>query len=46
MGISVELFTALKQQELEELVLTCEPFDLGFLSQPIIGLFLPNFIKK
>lgn len=32
MDIFVELFTALKQQELAEL-LRYEPFDLGFLSQ-------------
>lgn len=34
-GIFVELLTALKQQELRELLLRYEPFDLGFLSQSI-----------
>lgn len=33
MDIFVELFIAPKQQELAELLLRCEPFDLGFLSQ-------------
>lgn len=35
MGIFVELLTALKQQELGELLLRYEPFDLWFLSQSI-----------
>ena len=35
MDIFVELFIAPKQQELAELLLRCEPFDLGFLSQSV-----------
>ena len=30
MDILVELLIDLKQQELAELILRCEPFDLGF----------------
>lgn len=35
MGIFAELLTALKQEELGELLLRYEPFDLGFLNQSI-----------
>lgn len=45
MGIFVELLTALKQQELEELLLRYAPFDSGFLASQLDWTIFAQFYK-